>query len=433
MNSKELTLEILAEIEQISVIDSHEHLYPESERVARDTDVLEMLDTYVIGDLHAAGCPPEVAQKIVDPKEEIAPRWQLLKPYWPKIRNGSYARIWTRTLKDLFGCEEMSAAALAEATEKMRQANQPGWYKQVLKDRCNIAISVLDSSDVGTDCDRELFVPVIRATQFIEARTKQQVEELSANADRAIHSLDDLVTAAQGHISQAHAEGAVGLKVGQAYLRTLQFDKTTHSVAETLFNRIFDHLGEGLSWTEAKPLQDHMLHKCVQAAMENDMTIIFHTGLQAGGNNLITNTNPTLLSNLLLEYKQARFDLFHAGYPYARECGVLAKYFPNVWADLAWMHIISAAGTRQILRDWLDLVPANKILGFGGDLCHVELVYGHLYEARRNIAQVLAERIARGDDTMDDAMRIAQFLLHDSPIEAFQLPIPSPGIRDRAP
>jgi len=421
MNNKELTVEILAEIEKIGIIDSHEHLYPESERVERDTDVLEMIDHYVIGDLHAAGCPPEVAGKIVDPKGEIAPRWELLEPYWPKIRNGSYARMWMRTVGDLFGCHELSAAALAEATEKMRQANQPGRYKQVLKDRCNIAISVLDNSDVGTDCDRELFVPAIRATQFIEARAKQQLEELSANTGHGIHSLDDLVTAAQRHISQAHAEGAVALKVAHAYERTLQHDKVTSADAERLFNRIFDHLGEGLSWAEAKPLQDYMLHKCVQATMENNMTIIFHTGLQNRGNNLIVNTNPTLLSNLLLEYKQARFDLYHAGYPYARECGVLAQYFPNVWVDLVWTHIVSASGTRQILRDWLDLIPANKIIGFGGDLRHVELVYGHLYEARRNIVQVLAERVERGDDTMDEAIRIAQFLLHDSPAEAFNL------------
>jgi len=421
MNAEELGAELLTQIETIPVVDSHEHLYPESERVARDTDVLEMIDNYVIGDLHAAGCPPDVAEKIVDPKGEIAPRWELLAPYWPKIRNGSYARMWTRTLKDLFDCREMSAPALTETTEKMRQANQPGWYKQVLKDRCNIAISVLDNSDVGTDCDRELFVPAIRATQFIEARTKQQLEELSASTNCSLHNIDDLVGAAQGHISRAHADGAVALKVGQAYHRTLQYDKVTGSEAEQLFNRIFDHLGEGLSWAEAKPLQDYMLHKCVQAAMENDMTIIFHTGIQAGGNNIVTNTNPTLLTNLFLEYKQARFDLFHAGYPYARECGVLAKYFSNVWADLAWMHIISAAGAQQILRDWLDLIPANKILGFGGDLRHVELIYGHLYEARRNIAQVLAERVERGDDTMDEAIRIAQFLLHDSPAEGFNL------------
>jgi len=69
----------------------------------------------------------------------------------------------------------------------------------------------------------------------------------------------------------------------------------------------------------------------------------------------------------------------------------------------------------------LDLVPANKIIGFGDDLRHVELVYGHIYEARRNIAQVLAERVARGDDTEEEALSIAQYLLHDSPVEAFKL------------
>jgi len=194
MSKAETAVEILGEIEKISVIDSHEHLEPEAERVKRDTDVLEIIGNYVTGDLYAAGCPPEVAEKIVDPKGEIGPRWELLAPYWPKIRNGSYARMWTRTLKDLFDCQEMSAAALAEATEKMRRANKPGWYKEVLKERCNIAISVLDYTDVaGADCDRELFVPVMRATQFIEARTKQQVEGLSANTDRAIHSLHHLV------------------------------------------------------------------------------------------------------------------------------------------------------------------------------------------------------------------------------------------------
>ncbi len=71
-------------------------------------------------------------------------------------------------------------------------------------------------------------------------------------------------------------------------------NKVTCAEAERLFNRIFDHLGEGLSWAEAKPLQDYMLHKCVQAAMENDMTIIFHTGLQAGGNNIVTGAGQIL-------------------------------------------------------------------------------------------------------------------------------------------
>ncbi len=424
MNTRECATELLEQIATIPVIDSHEHLWTEAERPAEEVDALRLLESYTVGDLAAAGCPARSVAQIVDVQADLAERWRLLEPYWLKIRNGSYARMFMRSLRDLFGCEELSEGTLAEATAKLREYARPGWYAQVLRERCNIALAILDRDDLDpTAHDPDLFVRTVRTTQFQEARTKQQVEALAAKCDRSIHTLDDLAQAAQDEISQAKQRGVVAFKVGQAYRRTLLFEKTTHGQAETLFNRIFDHLGEGLSWTEAKPLQDYILHKCVQAAMETDMTIIFHTGLQAGGQNIVANTNPTLLTNLFLEYKGARFDLFHAGYPYARECGVLAKYFPNVWADLAWMHIISAAGTRQILADWLDLVPANKIIGFGGDVRHVELVYGHLYEARRNIAEVLAERVVRGDDTEEEALRIAQFLLHDSPVEAFKLSV----------
>ena len=420
MPSGELFCELLAQIETIPVVDTHAHLYRESQRLAGKFDVLEMLDNYTNGDLTAAGCPDDVLARIVDPAGDLAERWRLLAPYWPKVRNGAYARMHMRTLRDIFGCEELNEDSVIKATAVMRELNQPGWYREILKDRCNIAISILDR-DGEVDVDRKLFLPTIRARQFITARSQAEIEALAAQADMPIHSLDELAWAVELHIGQGKEAGAVALKVGLAYLRTLSFDKVTHFEAETLFNRIFSHLGEGLSWAEAKPLQDYMLHQCIRAAMDNDLTIIFHTGLQAGGNNIIANTDPTLLTNLFTEYKQARFDLFHAGYPYARECGVLAKYFPNVWADLAWVHIISAAGARQILADWLDLVPANKILGFGDDLRHIELVYGHLYEARRNIAHVLADRVARGDDTEEEARQIAQYLLHDSPVEAFKL------------
>ncbi len=420
MGIKELSSQLLSRIETIPVIDSHAHLYRESERIAGKFDVLEMLDNYTNGDLIAAGCPGDVLAKIVDPAGDLAERWRLLEPYWPKVRNGAYGRMYMRTMRDILGCEELSEKSIVQATKVMRECNKPGWYKQVLKDRCNIAIAILDRNS-ETNVDRELFVPAIRSHDFILARSRGEIDKLASAGETSIHSLDDLATAAHAHISRSKQNGAVALKVGLAYSRTLVFDKVTHYEAETLFNRIFSHLGEGLSWEEAKPLQDYMMHQSIRAAIDNDLTIIFHTGLHAGGNNIIANTNPTYLTNLFLEYNQARFDLYHAGYPYARECGVLAKYFANVWADLAWMHIISAAGTRQILADWLDLVPANKIIGFGDDLRHVELVYGHIYEARRNIAQVLAERVARGDDTEEEALSIAQYLLHDSPVEAFKL------------
>jgi predicted TIM-barrel fold metal-dependent hydrolase len=164
-----------------------------------------------------------------------------------------------------------------------------------------------------------------------------------------------------------------------------------------------------------------MMHAALQAARDNDLTVVFHTGLQAGGMNLVEDTKPTHLTNLFMEYRDLRFDLLHAGYPYAHECGVLGKYFPNVWVDLAWIHVITGAGTQQFLLDWLDLVPGSKILGFGSDTLTLENIYGALEIAKENLSAVLAERVRRGWDTMEEARELAWRMLRANPIECYRL------------
>jgi len=428
MDTANLANELLAQLEAIPVIDSHEHLIPEAQRIAVELDVLCLLGDYSRDDLSAAGCPPQTVDQIVSPQAPLPQRWQLLKPYWPKIRNTSHARMFTHSMHELFNCTELNEAAIITASQQMQARNRSGWYREVLNERCNITLTLLDRYATGTDCDRQLFAPVIHVLDFIIPRTRKlfdlptdSLSNLSAQLNRNIHSVDELVEAAHEHITAAKEQGAVAIKIIEAYWRTLHFAKVTHNEAQRVFNRLTTQSQEGMSPAEAKPLQDYMIHTCIQAALENNMTIIFHTGLQAEGQNIITNTNPTLLTNLFLEYKQARFDLFHAGYPYGSECGVLAKYFPNVWVNLAWTHMLSAAGARQILRDWLDLIPASKVIGFGGDVEHVELVCGHLHQARGNLATVLAERIARGEDAQQQALHTARLLLHDNAVAAYLL------------
>ena len=72
--------------------------------------------------------------------------------------------------------------------------------------------------------------------------------------------------------------------------------------------------------------------------------------------------------HLLLEYREARFDLFHAGYPYQSEMATLGKNFPNAYVDLCWVHVISPWVARQTLHEWIETVPANKIFAFGDGL-----------------------------------------------------------------
>jgi predicted TIM-barrel fold metal-dependent hydrolase len=149
--------------------------------------------------------------------------------------------------------------------------------------------------------------------------------------------------------------------------------------------------------------------------------IQIHTGHHEGNENIISNSNPVNLVNLFMEYKNAKFDIFHGSWPYCGELGSLAKNFPNVYVDMSWMHIISPAKARTALCEWLDEVPVNKILGFGGDYLMVEGAYGHSVIARENIIRVLAEKVDQGDYNLTQAKKYAKLILRENPKSLFNL------------
>jgi uncharacterized protein len=85
------------------------------------------------------------------------------------------------------------------------------------------------------------------------------------------------------------------------------------------------------------------------------------------------------------------------------------------------MHIINPAQARSALSEWLDMVPNNKIFGFGGDYSIVEKVYGHLTLARQNIAAVLADKIRVGAMSRSEASQVARRLMFDNPRDFYGL------------
>jgi predicted TIM-barrel fold metal-dependent hydrolase len=120
-----------------------------------------------------------------------------------------------------------------------------------------------------------------------------------------------------------------------------------------------------------------------------------------------------------MEYDDIKFDVFHGSYPYMKELAAIAKNLPNVYADLSWLHIISPTSAKEALRDWLDTIPANKILGFGGDYRFVEGIYAHSKMAREDIAAVLREKVNEGRFSEEEAKHIVKMILRDNVLEVF--------------
>ena len=169
------------------------------------------------------------------------------------------------------------------------------------------------------------------------------------------------------------------------------------------------------------------MHQVIRAAIDSGLPLQFHTGLQEGNLNIITNSNPTHLVNLFIEYREAKFDLMHGGYPYIHEWASLVKNFANVYADLTWLEIISPEVSRQLLHELIETVPGNKIMAFGGDSVTVEMAYGHSRMARQMVTRVLSEKVSEGYMKEDEAIVLACATLRDNPAALFRLSVPSAG------
>ena len=419
-------------VDNIWIVDTHEHLPSEQERLGGPSDPLALLFLhYASCDVVSAGLPPEDLARCRDASTPLVERWALFEPYWKRAANTGYARSLLHAVSDLYGIEWLDATTVEPLAEAMKQRHQPGVYRWILKERSRIAVSILDSNPAA---DPEFFVSVIRFDDFLVPGSLEGLRNLERKSGVSIHGLGDLERALETQFHREKEKGIVGLKSGLAYVRPLDYRKPDRPDAERVVNRLlagdpdYRWCGDRTAAPETiRLLSDHMMHRLLRLAEEADLPFQIHTGIQEGNGNDIRNSDPKLLIPLFQEYPRVRFDIFHSGYPFLSDLTVIAKNFPNVYIDMCWMHIISPTAARRALAEYLDAVPANKILAFGGDYCFAEGVYGHQKIARKNVAVVLAEKVCDGYWTLAEAEEIAVRLLQQNPIELFRLTREIPG------
>jgi hypothetical protein len=338
-------------------------------------------------------------------------------PFWEKASNTAYCRALLIAAKDLYGIDEFTADSLPELNRRMIEKNKPGLYKEILRDRCNIQYCLWDQSYTEHPKKDDFFRLSLRLDDVVMVNSREDIARLEKKHNVSIRNPEGLEEIMEVRITNHKSRGLTSIKTALAYERTLDFQPVSQSEAVLAMDRI---LRNRFQESDAKVLQDYMMCSVAQKALWHNLTIQVHTGLQEGNGNRIHNARPSLLSSLVLANPDTRFDLFHGGYPYGGEMSAMAKMFPNVYLDMAWLHIISPENTRRYLAEWLDTVPVNKILGFGGDYSFVEGVYGHLAIAKENIAHVLAHKVADGTYTMKEAERYAAMMLYDNPDALFK-------------
>lgn len=420
---------LLDYISTLTIIDTHEHLPMREEHRDTSCDVLgDYLRQYLSSDLVAAGLPYAELQAAMDPARPLMARWDTLEPYWEACRHTGYARALDKTAQLLYGLPGVNRNTLAELNDAFLAARKNGGvYQHVLKDVCKIETSLLDcyyDEFFVNQPDTAFITPVFNIGSLVRPRFTHTLHQMEQDSGICIASLADYCRAAQA-VVQKYAAGGL-LKCALAYSRSIDFGYPDQAEAERAF---YDALRQAVpspgdqyaAFTPGVAFQNYVMHSILQAANHAGMVLQFHTGLQEGNSNYISHSDPTLLTGLVMTYKNVTFDLFHISYPFAGKAAVMAKNFANVTLDMCWAHIMSPRASVSTLLEWLDLVPYNKISAFGGDYSFVDGVAGHQQMARENVAHALSIACCNGTMDEDAAKRVAKALFYDNPKRIFRL------------
>ena len=135
--------QLMEYMEEIDIIDSHEHLPSEEVRVAQNPDFSLMFTHYCGVDLLAAGMSRTELGNFSGSALSVAEKWRLFAPYYHAIQDGSYCRTAHLAINKFYGFDRLTSAEDADAlTAAVRTANTPGLYKRVLQETAHIRLSL---------------------------------------------------------------------------------------------------------------------------------------------------------------------------------------------------------------------------------------------------------------------------------------------------
>lgn len=422
---------ILEYVNELEIIDTHEHL-PHNEEVWLEEyrknggDVFkEYLSHYFSCDLVSAGLSQADLQKVTTSDLSVMEKWELLEPYWNAARHTGYGRALDMAVRGIYGIEGINRNTIEEVNQAFLASLKPGHFQRVLKDLSQIKVSLLDSLAKSLEWDKTFFRSVFRLDIFVFPYLREHIEYIEDLTGIRMTSFDAWCECCRKMLEIVLEKGIVALKCGLAYQRSLKFDRTTRAKAEAEFDNFLQAIARDGIHTQMPLLgqhcQNYMMHYILELANQRQLAYQFHTGLQEGFGNHISWSDPTLMTNLFLEYPDVRFDLFHIGYPFQQKLSVLAKNFANVFIDMCWAHIISPQASLSALAEYIDTLPFNKISAFGGDYLFVDGVYGHQQIARENVSKALAKKVNEESFDLDRAQEIAHYLFYENPLRIFRL------------
>jgi hypothetical protein len=418
---------IKPQIDAIRAIDTHDHLWPFDRLPGLiETDRGKGMTLYGIW---RAGYAPQVAN--ITPRKEretFDAWWSRAKHDFDNARATGFYRYNLPAFRDLYGVDfntitdEQARDLDARIFENYRD---PKWLHHVVTERARIDLMVNDPYwgryDFETRYPFEVLVfnvtPLLDGFHPTEFTTPaDDPYKFARDQGMTVASLNDYLAVLNRMFEVAKAKGAVCLKTTRAYQRTLLFEDVPRERVAAIFGKPRSELSPG----DVKAFQDFIMWRLVELSAQHEIPFQIHTG-----HGRLQGSNPMLLLDLIEANPKTKFILFHGGYPWVSETGaILLRHHRHVWIDSVWLPTISPTMARRALHEWLETVPSDHIL-WGADCTHAEGIYGATVMTRQVIAEVLAEKVDRGELTEEHALRIARQILRENALALF------PSLRER--
>lgn len=422
---------ILEEIDNIEIIDSHEHLFPEKSALKRKRDIFSLFIPYSILDLKSAGMSEDEIRLIFfeqDTPLEI--RWKRFFPYWKKIRFTSFSKSILNSIKKIYGYSEINEDNYENISKAIIKNTKPGLYKKILRNICNIKVVLTQcyTTQVETNKDDPLLISIMPLYLGCGSTSSswESWEDFQSLGPYegfygfkkewkyksvSIKKIDDCLENQISYLKKIKEEGAVGVKFS-----TFPKLNTDSAPDRKKAKELFDDFKNGRvkKITHPNELHYYLLDNAISNAVKEGFIISVHTGYVW---NDFRDYSPLNVIPFIMRNPQGKFDLYHLGYPWIRESIMIGKSFSNVYINCCWIHIISEKAAKEAIDEIIDTLPINKIIGFGGDYTYesIENIYGHLKMAKDNLAEIISQRISQGYMDFNSGIEVIKKFLFNNP------------------
>ncbi|MBI4024077.1 MAG: hypothetical protein HY360_03795 [Verrucomicrobia bacterium] len=423
-------------LNDIPVLDMHTHLIGGRLAARGLHDVL--LYHMGVSELYSAGCPNGARLTEYpgwpDEKEAHA-RIREALPFLPLVKNTHISWGARIILRDLYGWTEPVTMDNWQRLDALirERAEDRAWHREIL-DRVGIRRSCTELARRGNSEDDDRLQYALESAMFARCQWGEfdtALYELERfwgqplgsptpiGKGRRPPAAKTIRTLADVHAAMEHYLNAIpyGRVISTATSLSTQFDYRLVSDAEmeTALKRR-DRAGA----VERDTYASYILEAFLAGLEQHGDAIVFQFAI--GFEPLPFETGSFLsqrallqLAEIIARHPRLHFQAFVASRHANQTLCTIAREVQNLSLVGFWWHNFYPDIIRSVMTERLDMLPLNRQIGFFSDAYCIEWAYAKIILVRKQLATVLAAKIAQGQYTLEDALAVARATLFDTP------------------